>query len=98
MAEVLNTLSGPQYGAPLDLFLVDGEASYVLNHTQSQRFVDTFGPALDPALAAGLHKAYTPLCQDPASRENPPFGPWLEAGFESIQPMAYWYCPSLTPQ
>jgi len=80
MAEVANTLRST-YGVTAAFFDVDGEKSFETHQDYSQRFVSTF----NAALAFDLAKAYTPECHTAV-----PLGPWLDGGFSSIMPMAYW--------
>lgn len=86
MAEVANALH--QSGATPTFLIVDGEKSYETNQGYSQRFVGE----LNGTLSFTLAKGYTPECHNAV-----PFSVWLNAGFGSIQPQAYWDDVGLDP-
>ena len=85
MAEVANTLK-TTHGVTATFFDVDGEKSFETNPGYSQRFVNEF----KSTLSFPINKAYTPECHNAV-----PMVPWLDAGFGSIMPMAYWDDPTV---
>jgi len=87
MAEVANTLRST-YKVTLDFFIIDGEKTYETFQNYSQRFVNTFNEKLQFT----LNKAYTPECHTAV-----PVAPWLQGGFTSIMPMAYWNSYNVPP-
>ena len=86
-AEIANTLRA-QHGITVDLIDVDGEKAYETVQSASQRFVTEFNATLQFPVA----KAYTPECHTAV-----PMAPWLNGGFTSIMPMAYWNDVNVNP-
>jgi hypothetical protein len=80
MAEVANTLNST-YGVTPTFFIVDAEKSYETNFGYTKRFVDEF----NRTITFPLFKAETPECHTVID-----FAYWINNGFTSIQPQAYW--------